>query len=326
MATYRKRGKRWQAIIRLAGHDPESATHATRAEAKAWAERREDELREGVRPERTVADAMLAYRETVLPRLRGAPKELVRINALLRDDALASAPLTDDGAIYAQWRDRRLAQVSTASVLREWTLIRSVLEHARRDLGWIAVNPMRDVRKPKQPMHRERRISDDEIERMRLALGWLSDDVPVTTYSQQIAVMFLLAIETAMRAGELLSLTWPHVDLRYRVAHLPMTKNGQSRDVPLSRRAIDLLRAMQGADPVRVFTVSADSRDALWRKARANAKIPDLRFHDTRHEAITRLARKLDVLDLARMVGHRDLGSLRAYYNATASEIAARLD
>ncbi len=74
-----------------------------------------------------------------------------------------------------------------------------------------------------------------------------------------------------------------------------------------------------------MFGLTVSQKDAPFRKIRDRAAIDDLHFHDTRHEAITRLARRLDILDLARMVRHRDLNQLRVYYNTTASEIAKRL-
>lgn len=92
----------------------------------------------------------------------------------------------------------------------------------------------------------------------------------------------------------------------------------------MSRRAAALL-ALLPRNGESVFGVSDALRDALWRKARKRAEIVGLTFHDLRHEATTRLARKLDVLDLSRMTGHRDLKSLRRYYNPAAEEIADRL-
>ena len=328
MGTIRKRGKRWQAMVRLVGHSPESRSFPTRALAAGWVDEREEALRSG-RPGghgRTVGDAMRHYAEHVSPLHRGERWERVRLARMGRDDLAGLSIDAVTAADIARWRDRRLADVSAGSVLREWSLLRSVFEVAAVDLGWRRDNPMRGARKPSAPAHRDRRISDDEIERLRLALGWPSDDVPVRTLSQQVAVMLLLAIETAMRAGEMHGLDWSRVDLRARYARLLATKNGTARDVPLSTRAVQLLAGLGPQSSGPVFMVAPGSRDALFRKARSAARIEGLTFHDTRHEAITRLARRLDVLDLARMVGHRDLGSLRVYYNATATEIAARLD
>jgi len=103
-----------------------------------------------------------------------------------------------------------------------------------------------------------------------------------------------------------------------------MTKNGFPRSVPLSSEALRLPGQLPRVDD-SVFVLTARQIDAIFRKIRARALIENLHFHDSRHEAITRLARKLDVMDLARMVGTRDLRILMVYYNATPSEIATRL-
>ena len=127
-----------------------------------------------------------------------------------------------------------------------------------------------------------------------------------------------------MRSGEIVGLTWERVDLERRVAHLPLTKNGTARDVPLSQEAVRLLEALPRLTPA--FGLTDAQRDILWRKLRARAKVDGLTFHDARHQAITNLAKKLDVLPLARMVGHRDIRQLMTYYNETAEDLAKRLD
>lgn len=122
-----------------------------------------------------------------------------------------------------------------------------------------------------------------------------------------------------MRLGEICAIR-PN-DVKGRFVRLGRTKNEDRRDVPLSLEAVRLLRLVENR-----FTVNAQVASQLFSRATKRAKIVDLTFHDSRHEACTRLARKLDILDLARMLGHRDLRSLRTYYNATADEIAMRLD
>ena len=140
--------------------------------------------------------------------------------------------------------------------------------------------------------------------------------------NREVGVMFLLALETAMRLSEMTGLTWERVHPKHVV--LGDTKNDDKRDVPLSSRARELL-ANRGEDEDEVFKVSAASASALFRKAVKRTSIQNLRFHDSRHEGITRLARKLNVLDLARMIGHRDTRSLMIYYNPRPEEIADRL-
>ncbi|MDR2015430.1 MAG: site-specific integrase [Azoarcus sp.] len=158
----------------------------------------------------------------------------------------------------------------------------------------------------------------------REAVEWASSQTLAinTVLSGGVGVAFLFAIETGMRAGEICSLSWGAV--RGNVAYLPMTKNGFPRSVPLSVEALRLLGQLPKVDDA-AFGLTPCQIDAIFRKIRVRALISDLHFHDTRHEAITRLARKLDVMDLARMVGTRDLRILMVYYNATPAEIAERL-
>ncbi|BBB60248.1 hypothetical protein UNDKW_1975 [Undibacterium sp. KW1] len=148
----------------------------------------------------------------------------------------------------------------------------------------------------------------------------------IQSKTQAVAVAYLFAIETAMRQGEICGLLEAHIT--GNVAHLPKTKNGMKRDVPLSKQALKLLSYLPKPERAEdnLFMLSADSLSTLFRKATKACLIEDLTFHDSRHEAITRLAKKLNVLDLARMVGHRDLRMLQVYYNESAAEMASRLD
>jgi integrase len=179
------------------------------------------------------------------------------------------------------------------------------------------------MRRPKNPPPRDRRISQLEAARILKALHF--DGHAVIEIRHVIAVAFLFAIETAMRQGEIWSLDWCDVYLSKRFVRLHDTKNGSKRDVALSKEAVRLLDLLDTAT-LKVFNTNQGSSAAIFRRAVTLAGIKDLTFHDTRHEGLTQLARKLDVLDLARMVGHRDPRSLMIYYNATAEEIASRLD
>jgi integrase len=135
------------------------------------------------------------------------------------------------------------------------------------------------------------------------------------------------AIETAMRSGEICALTWGHVHPRH--VHIPDSKTGAARDVPLSPRAseiIEQMRAVKDACGVvgdTVFDLVDSQRDALWRKVRDRALIEGLNFHDLRREAATRMAKMFDVLTLAKITGHRDLKLLRdVYYAPTPDELS----
>lgn len=199
------------------------------------------------------------------------------------------------------------------------TLLTAVLSVAVREWRLIAVNPCTDVRKPAAPPARDRLVTDDEIERLLQVAG-----ADLTTATARAIHAFRLACLTGMRAGEILGLRWDAVDLDKRVARLARTKNGGARVVPLSLAAVDLLRPLAGQDPI--FGLDSSQLDSLFRKVRAKAAIEGVTFHDSRHRAITDLSKKLDVLALAKMVGHRNLNQLLTYYDAAASDIARRLD
>lgn len=319
MPSIRRRGASWRAELYKDGRR-ESATFPTKQQAAAWAQQREAELI-GVRlPEHTVREALRRYAREVAPKHRGERWELARLG-LLERDRLADVRLPALRPIHiAEWRERRLQAVSGASVRREMNLLQSVFKACRRDWGWLATDPLKDVDRPPNPPSRRRRISQDEIDRVTLALGY--DGGAPTTVSDRVALAFLFALETAMRSGEILALHWE--DVGAKSVQLRATKNGDRRRVPLSPRAREILGLLpRGEGPV--FGLESGTRDALFRRARDAAGIRDLHFHDSRAEAIWRLSKKLDVMELARVIGHRDLKSLLFYYEADPDELADRL-
>lgn len=326
MAAIWKQDGKWRAQVRLRDGRRKSKRFDTRKEARTWAAQLEGNAQHSsvALGAHTLGEAFARFSREVTPQRKGARWEAIRLEQLQRHPVADIQCARLVPADIAAWRDSRLKQVGPASVNRELNVISAVIERARKEWGWLAMNPCRDVSRPKNPRHRDRRISADEIERILIALGY-DEHEPVETAQQQIGVAFLLALETAMRLGEMISLDWSDVHIDRRFVHLSDTKNSDSRDVPLSRRAADLFGRLPG-DRARVFTCSRDTASVLFARAARNAGITGLTFHDSRHTAVTRLARKLDVLDLARMIGHRDPRSLMIYYNASAEEIAGRLD
>lgn len=324
MATIRKRLKGWRAEVCVKGVR-DSGTFDTKSQAMAWAVDRERQLKsssDSVDAKATVKNIFELYAKEITPTKRSPKQELLRLNTFC-NDPLASVLLSELSAVHvARWRDRRLKVVKASSVNREMNVISNAFEVARREWKWIAENPCKDVTRPKNPPPRDRLISEKEIELIRLSLDY-PDDVTPTKQIHFAALAFLFAIETAMRAGEICGICESHID--GPVVHLPKTKNGSARNVPLSKRAIEILDLLPATnDPV--FNMTAAQLDGTFRKGRNRSGINDLKFHDTRHEAITRLAKKLDVLELARMVGHKNLKMLLVYYNETAANLASKLD
>ena len=324
MASIRPQGSRYRAFVKVDGRRATKVFDTKRA-ALAWAQEQEAQLSGAELPDKTLADAMRRYADEVSEKKRGRRWEQVRIARFLREDKIAKRRLQALSASdFAEWRDGRLKQVAPASVAREMNLLNAVLEVTRREWGWLRVNPLKDVRQPPKPRGRARRITAEEVQALSAGFG-VHDELRAESSRNRIGLAFLFALETAMRSGEICELRWPDVHFAERYVTVRTSKNGDSREVPLSPRAVEILRALPlGFGPV--FGLTAGKRDGLFRKVRDTVPgITDLHFHDSRAEAIWRLSKKLDVLELARVIGHRNLGSLLIYYRATASELAMRL-
>lgn len=311
---------KWQAQIFKAGKRT-SKSFPTKRAAKDWATR-EEYLAVNAEPVLStilMKDVFDRYANEVSVLRKGERAERLRIASFCRDK-IASIPISKiRSSDLADWRDRRLLEVAAGSVSREMSIIGSVFTVARKEWGLVTVNPMSNVRKPKLPPPRDRVVTADELDALALAAG---SDLQFMT--ARVFHAFLFACETAMRAGEIVALTWEHVDLDRAVAHLPTTKNGYPRDVPLSTEAVRLLKALPEADPV--FGLDSAQTDALFRKIRERAAVEGLVFHDSRRTATTKLSKLLDVLELAKMTGHRDLKILlNTYYKSDAADVAKRL-
>ena len=331
MASFTRRGKTWRVEISYKG-ERLTATFPSKTEAKEWANRKEIEIksyRSGQLGKlKTVGDAFQKYADEVSIKKRGARWEKIRLTALGR------APIADirlsslQPADITAWRDNRLREVSGASVRREMGLMGSVFNICCREWNWLAENPITTVKRPKDSKHRERRISDAEITAISTATGYTAGTT-IARKTQLVGAFFLLAIETGMRLGEICNLEPAHIYLEKSYLHLHETKNSDARAVGLSKKAVAIMCDIVAAG----ITITAGEASTLFRKVRdginANENaidLIDLKFHDTRHEGTTRLAKKLDILDLAKQIGHRDLKSLMIYYNPTPEEIAAQLD
>lgn len=327
MATFIKVPQGYRAQIFHKGHR-ESKTFRTQREAKAWAEARVTELREDATKtpteKHTLKDAVLRYQQEESPKKRGQRWEIIRLDAMLRDDNFPSdksmGDLTAD--LFAFWRDARLKQVQAGSVLREISLISDLFETARIEWKWISFNPIKEIRKPRMPDHREVVVTPHQVHAMLKAMDY-SPRGSIRTVAQSVAVCFLTALRTGMRAGELTKLSWNQIFDGY--CHLPITKTTK-RNVPLTKKATRLIEKMKSYDAELVFGIKPQSLDANFRKYRDRAGLSGFTFHDSRHTAATMLARKIDVLDLCRMFGWTTTKHALIYYNPTASSIANLLD
>lgn len=335
MATLRKRGNQWEAQIRKQGWPALSKTLPTKAQAQQWAQATESEMARAAfvdqRPlnHLTLADLLERYAQEVTPSKKSHETELYRIRAFLRDP-LAQTKLPElTGRRISLWRDQRLGVVSGTTTNRDLNLLSHIFNVARKEWDIPLVNPVANVRRPRNNRGRERRLSPKEESCLLNALKPAPRDAGGQFTGPQnpwMLPLVVLALETAMRRGELLKLTWEQVFLEERYVRLLDTKNGTSRDVPLSSRARALLSALPQHPTGKVFPISENAVKLAFTRAVRRAGLKDFHFHDLRHEATTRLSEKLDnVLELSAVTGHKTLSMLKRYYHPKASRLAEKL-
>lgn len=323
MATITKRGGRWVVQVRRKGLKSVNRTFPTKPEADKWARQIEGrmasddwtDLSEAKRT--TLAEALRRYEAERTPAKKGAKQEHLRIAAWLKHE-LAARPL---GSVRSQeiaaYRTAMVKAGKAPTTIRNaLTIISQVYELARTEWGMPGlVNPVRGVRMPKARQGRDRRLEPGEEPRLFAACQ-----------EKGIGGAVRFAIETAMRQGELLALRW--CDVKGNVAHVRDSKTGDARSVPLSSRALAVLKALPASldRKARIFPWSAHSLDHRFRRACQAAEIVGLRWHDLRHEAVSRLfERNLDALEVASVSGHKTLAMLKRYTHHRAERLAAKL-
>jgi integrase len=326
MASFRQRGGKWQARVLRNGYPDQTKTFETKADAEIWARSVESEIDKGQfvslneAQRTTLGDVIARYLVEVTPTMKGVTEDTIRLKAIMRKPIARWSMANLSAARIAAYRDERLNEVSAGTVIRELAYISAIINHARREWGINVPNPVQMVRKPQSPQARSRVLTDEEVSKLLQALE------PTGRRSNWTKPAVQLALATAMRRGELLSLRWEHVDLQGRTAFLPDTKNGDSRTVPLSSVAFQVLaelpRHISGVViPVKYFTL-----DAAFKRGIRRAGLDGVRFHDLRRTAITRMSEKLpNVIELAAVSGHKSLMVLKRYYRPSAMDLAKKL-
>jgi integrase len=323
MASFRKRGDKWQARVHRKDHNPVVKSFNTKAEAIKWARHTESQLDLGtLAPKATMPrlDRVVEqYLAEVTPTKKGAAQELNRGRQIART-SLGSMQLDKiTSEVVSKYRDGRLREVSNNTVRLELAFISVVFEQCAKEWGYKVSNPVKQIRIPKPGKPRQRRLRPGEEEALLAACAASS-----ATYLHSLAV---LAIETGMRFGELVSITWDNVDLKARTIHLPDTKNGHPRTVPLSTRALKAILTVSVGYEGRVFSGRPGSIRAAFGAALKRSGVgSDLRFHDLRHEAVTRLFEKgLNPIEVGMISGHRSMGMLQRYTHMRPEGLVSRL-
>ena len=324
MATYRKRNGKWQAIVRHKDIGTRARSFHTKQAAIKWAVGEERKLTEGVigvlKPsEVTLGQLLQRYVANVLPSKRGVLTEGQRLQRLIKDpvSSLKASQLTSQAV--AAFRDRRLLD-GRRTCHYDLILIRHCLKIAMNEWGlMLPSNPVDRVKMPPLSPARNRRLESGEFEQL--------EEASKQTKNPHIWPVIVFAIETGMRRGEILGLRWEHVDLDRRIALLPLTKNGSSREVPLSTKAaLVLARQRQRNDTPSPFPVTPNGFRLAWDRLRNRAGLSELRFHDLRHEAISRFFELgLNIPEVAVISGHKDPRMLFRYTHLRAVDLVNRL-
>ncbi len=326
MATLEKRGDYWRAKVRRKGLPVQSRSFDTKAHAVQWAREVESEIDRGIFVDRTEAekntlrDVLTRYKKEVTPLKRGASAEASRLGAMLRRPIVEIKISALSSMHIAKYRDARLGEVTGDSVNKELNLISHALNIARREWGiHIAENPVGLVDRPANGKSRDRRLVGDEHKRLLAACK--------DARNPFLLPIVKLAIETAMREGEIVSVEWKNVDLKKRTAFLEKTKNGESRTVPLSSAAVAIIKKLPRSISGMLFPgVTAEAVKTAFKRACERAKIVGLRFHDLRHEATSRLFEKdLNPIEVASITGHKTLQMLKRYTHLRAEDLARKL-
>jgi len=330
MATIRKRGvHQWQAVVRKTGFPNRSATFQTKAEATQWANHIEEAMAnrtfKGILKAEVTSlkDVMGWYLRDVMPLKRSVKTEtrtFHRVSRHLATLSILDEPIGkitgDDIMDYVNYRE---TTVGSQTIRIELALISHVFTKARKKYRIKVGNPVSDIEKPKVSRGRNRRCTRRE-EKMLIdaASGFGKYD--------EIQIIIPFTIETAMRRSEIANLLWEHVDFEYATAYLPMTKNGDERTVPLSPKAIELLKQLSPKCSGKVFSYQCDPITRAFAKVRSRAGITGLRFHDLRHEATSRLFEKgLGAADIKLITGHKTYEMLDRYTHLSARNISEKL-
>lgn len=268
----------------------------------------------------TLADLLAAYARDVLPHL--APKTQYYYRWLIqrfRTD-LGALPLPAVTPAVLRDYQQALRQDHSAATVRTYVaVLGAILQAAVVEYGWLAANPLRTIRKVREPRGRVRFLSDDE--RARLLAACQQNPHPA------LYVLVVLAISTGARKDELRCLRWQDVDLERGYLRLWQTKNKDARAVPLTGMALTLLRQWKPTEPsdsALVFPGRRGDRPVLiekgWRTARKRAAIVDFKFHDLRHCCASYLAQQgATLLDIATVLGHRKIASTMRYTHLTTA-------
>lgn len=327
MASYTKRsGGQWQAKVRKKGYPVQTKTFRNKSLAQKWATQVETQMDSNLFISSSLAERFTfqeladRYILEVLPTKKSAIKMESMIRGICTQIGTYTA-IRLSPSVLAAFRDNRLKTVKYETVRKDLLCIRRILDIASKEWGIHLPhgNPIENITVPPQPKRgRERRLEHDEMQRLFSA---------AEEYGGELLAIVSFALETAMRRGEIAKLRWEDIDKKKRIVKLLDTKNGDSREVPLSSTALNILKTKPRKIAGKIFSLRADSITTAFDRCCKRAGIHNLRFHDLRHEATSRFFELgFSIMEVSAITGHKDLAMLKRYTHLRAEDIAIRLN
>lgn len=326
MASYTKRGQgQWQAKVRKKGYPVQTKTFRNKSLAQKWATQVEVQMDNKLFISSTLAETYTfnelaeRYISEVLP----SKKSAIKMESMIRGmcsylGQYSAIRLTPD--VLADYRDTRLKTVKPQTVRKDLLCIKRMLDIASKEWGVYLPhgNPIDMVTVPPQPKRgRERRLESGELDQLLHA---------AKQYGGEMFAIILFALETAMRRGEIAKIRWENIDRANRVVKLLDTKNGENRSVPLSGEALKILGEIPRNISGKLFSMRADSITTAFDRCCKRSGIEGLRFHDLRHEGTSRFFELgFNIMEVAAITGHKDLGMLKRYTHLRAENLAKKL-
>ena len=324
MGNIRKRGKSWTAQVRVSGWQSFTKTFDTKSSAQEWIKHTEHTLKSNVLPDysvqsMTLYDLLDRYAEKVSSNLKGSEIEIYKLRLIQRYPVSKNKLSYLTKKHFENYRDERLKEVKSGTVHAEIMLLKRVYRIAIEQWGYgIIKNPLSSIILPPPHRPRKRRLTPQE-----------QIDVCFAAKAQRnnyICSVIEFAIETGMRRSEILKLKWCDINLETGFASLYDTKNGEDRKVPLTKRCIEVLNQLPRSHE-HVFPISATCLHQAWRRALRKAGVKDLRFHDLRHEAVSRFFEMgMSVPEVALISGHKDLTQLFRYTHLNPENVFRKYD
>lgn len=273
----------------------------------------------------TLAEAFDRYGRDFSSRKAHPERDLQRIERWKQHPLARRFMATLRGADFAAYRDeRRRAGRAENTIRLELQLVSHLFEMARKEWGWEGQpNPLKNIRKPSGTKARDRRLHPGERERLAIALA--------ETGNPWATPAFELAVETTLRQAMLFELRWEWISLVDRVLTIPRTyhqrvNKGVPHEIPLSSKAMAVLQAMPRSIDGRVFGCTANAVLMIWKRALKRLEIGDLRWHDLRHEGVSRLFEKgMSAIEASSISGHKSFVMLKRYTHLRASDLLAKI-